>query len=92
MDLNSVHIKKVATNLIKVDFRRERLSIDFDPYFDGVKEVHCRKCGQRKPREGATELIENWGYLCRNCHESYIVSGSVQNKKEDNISRLSSLR
>lgn len=55
------------SNLIRVDFRKDRLSIDFDPYFSGVKEIHCRVCSQRKPRNGAIEVAGSWGFFCGDC-------------------------
>ena len=57
------------TNLIKVDFRKEKLAIDDDLYLKNVVEIHCRKCERRKPRKNAIEIKETWGYICNNCQQ-----------------------
>lgn len=71
MKREDTHINAAQSNVIKIDFRKDRLSIDFDPYFNGVREIHCRTCLRRKPREGAIEIPESWGYLCKNCRDDY---------------------
>jgi hypothetical protein len=61
------HINDRSSNVIWIDFRRGRLSIDDDLYLKNVAEIHCRQCKHRKPREDARELTNTWGYICRDC-------------------------
>ena len=58
--------------VIKVDFRKGRLSIDEDRYMDGVSEIHCRACERRRPRRGSVELRFSWGFICESCRNSCI--------------------
>ncbi|MDH3973245.1 MAG: hypothetical protein OEV42_03100 [Deltaproteobacteria bacterium] len=85
---DDTHIKMEASNLIRVDFRKDRLSIDFDIYFNGVKEIHCRICSQRKPRKGAVEVPESWGYFCRDCGKSLELTKSFQLENKESPSPL----
>jgi len=55
------------TNLIQVDFRKGRLSIDDDPYLKNVAEISCRSGKRRRPRKTAAELKDAWGYVCESC-------------------------
>ena len=66
-NLNLTEESKTSSRVIHVDFRRNRPAIDFDPYLANVTEVHCRCCNHRRPRKGAQELMESWGYVCKCC-------------------------
>jgi len=80
------HINNKKSNVIRVDFRKGSLSIDFDPYFNGVREIHCRKCVLRKPRKGAMEMTKSWGYICKDCQESTDRSNFFQKQKKEGTS------
>ena len=64
-----------TSNIIHIDFRKERLFIDDDNYCSNVTEIHCRCCDNRKPRKGARELEQTWGYICEGCRRQ---SGSFE--------------
>lgn len=77
MNRRKIGRRIIAPNVIKVDFSKERLSIDDDPYLNQVTEVHCRRCERRRPRRGAREFEHTWGYLCENCQERVNISRQV---------------
>ncbi len=66
-----------ASNLIWVNFRGKSLSIDNDDYLGRVTEIHCRVCNQRRPRKGAMEFVERWGYLCEACRKETAVKARI---------------
>lgn len=74
------------SNVIRVDFRKDRPAIDFDPYFNGVKEIHCRLCGRRRSRKGAIEVPKSWGYFCKDCKTSIQLPGSIELQNKENAS------
>jgi len=69
-NLDLTEENKTTSRVIHVDFRRNRPFIDFDPYLDNVSEIHCRCCKCRRPREGAQEIAESWGYVCKYCMDN----------------------
>ncbi len=69
-NLDLTEESKTSSRVIYVDFRRNRPFIDFDPYLANVTEIHCRCCNHRRPRKGAQEIVESWGYVCKYCMDN----------------------
>jgi len=79
--INDIHKKHKESNIIKVDFRKGKLSIDDDSYLNRVTKIHCRLCLKQKNRNGAMELHVSWGYVCSDCQDKIITSKAF--KSED---------
>lgn len=78
--IRKMHKKDPKTNIIKVNFRKKKLSIDNDSYLNGVTKIHCRLCLKQKERIGAMELLVIWGYICMDCINRVEVEGLKSDK------------
>ena len=76
--INDKRKNTVDSKVIKVNFKKESLSIDEDSYLNSVTQIHCRACGKQKSREGSIELTDTWGYVCKYCQEKNSTSRNAE--------------